>query len=101
MGRKVPRVLWSVTGLETYPLHPGHTRSSVHGSAKPRDCGTAVFAPAALHGLLDLPDMISLGAYEYNANHANLLGSGAFAFVYKGRVANVSFFPAIFYALET
>ncbi|THD21502.1 Serine:threonine protein kinase ULK2 [Fasciola hepatica] len=32
--------------------------------------------------------MISLGAYEYNANHSNLLGSGAFAFVYKGRVTN-------------
>ncbi|CAH8607450.1 unnamed protein product [Dicrocoelium dendriticum] len=32
--------------------------------------------------------MITLGNYEYNPNHANLLGSGAFAFVYKGHVKN-------------
>lgn len=32
--------------------------------------------------------MIALGNYEYNPSHANLLGSGAFAFVYKGHVKN-------------
>ncbi|KAA3678128.1 serine/threonine-protein kinase ULK2 [Paragonimus westermani] len=32
--------------------------------------------------------MTTLGAYEYNPTHANLLGTGAFALVYKGRVKN-------------